>query len=112
MIPVANVSECYANVREFYVYMVSRHTVHLQVLERSLLLLKLIVSMLALYIKAIEEVLLYLRALVSCNLGKVKKLCFNFHDIYSEWSKWSTYIYLYSYSQRSTSFVHVENVLR
>ena len=63
MIPVANVSEFYANVREFYVYMVSRHTVisvHLQVLERSLLLLKLIVNMLALYIKAIEE-----RALVT-----------------------------------------------
>ena len=71
MIPVANVSECYANVREFYVYMVSRHTFHLQVLERSLLLLKLIVSMLALYIKAIEEVLLYLRALVTW--GKLKK---------------------------------------
>ena len=71
MIPVANVSEFYAKVREFYVYMVSRHTVHLQVLERSLLLLKLIVSMLALYIKAIEEVLLYLRALVTW--GKLKK---------------------------------------
>ena len=65
MIPVANVREFYANVREFYVNMVSRHTVHLQVLERSLLLLKLIVNMLALYIKAIEEVLLYLRALVT-----------------------------------------------
>ena len=51
--------------------MVSRHTVHLQVLERSLLLLKLIVNMLALYIKAIEEVLLYLRALVTW--GKFKK---------------------------------------
>ena len=74
MIPVANVSECYANVRELYVYMVSRHTFHLQVLERSLLLLKLIVSMLALYIKAIEEVLLYLRALVTW--GKLKKINF------------------------------------
>ena len=72
MIPVANVNEFYANVREFYVYMVSRHTVHLQVLERSLLLLKLIVNMLALYIKAIEEVLLYLRALVTW--GKLKKI--------------------------------------
>ena len=41
MIPVTNVREFYANVREFYV---SRHTVHLQVLERSLLLLKLIVN--------------------------------------------------------------------
>ena len=51
--------------------MVSRHTVHLQVLEKSLLLLKLIVTMLALYIKAIEEVLLYLRALVTW--GKFKK---------------------------------------
>ena len=51
MIPVANVREFYANVREFYVYMVSGHTVHLQVLEMSLLLLKLIVNMLALYIK-------------------------------------------------------------
>ena len=71
MIPVANVREFYANVREFYVYMVSRHTVHLQVLERFLLLLKLIVNMLALYIKAIEEVLLYLRALVTW--GKLKK---------------------------------------
>ena len=71
MIPVANVREFYAKVREFYVYMVSRHTVHLQVLERSLLLLKLIVNMLALYIKAIEEVLLYLRALVTW--GKLKK---------------------------------------
>ena len=58
MIPVAN-------VREFYVNIVSRHTVHLQVLERSLLLLKLIVNMLALYIKAIEEIMLYLRALVT-----------------------------------------------
>ena len=89
--------------------MVSRHTVHLQVLERSLLLLNLIVNMLALYIKAIEEVLLYLRALVTW--GKFKKKCFNFqsHDTYSEWSK---YIYLYSYNQRSTSFVHVEAVLR
>ena len=64
MIPVANVREC-------YVYMVSRHTVHLQVLERSLLLLKLIVNMLALYINAIEVVLLYLRALVTW--GKFKK---------------------------------------
>ena len=45
--------------------MVSKHTVHLQVLERSLLLLKLIVNMLALYIKVIEEILLYLRALVT-----------------------------------------------
>ena len=80
MIPVANVREC-------YVYMVSRHTVHLQVLERSLLLLKLIVNMLALYINAIEEVLLYLRALVTW--GKFKKKCFNCqsHDTYSEWSK-------------------------
>ena len=71
MIPVANVSEFYTKVREFYVYMVSRHTVHLQVLERSLLLLKLIINMLALYIKAIEEVLLYLRALVT--RGNFKK---------------------------------------
>ena len=71
MIPVTNVRDFYANVREFYVYMVSRHTVHLQVLERSVLLLKLIVNMLALYIRAIEEVLLYLRAHV--NLGKVIK---------------------------------------
>ena len=70
MIPVANVSEFYAKVREFYVYMVSRHTVHLQVLERSLLLLKLIVNMLALYINAIEVVLLYLRPLVTW--GKLK----------------------------------------
>ena len=106
MIPVANVREFYANVREFYVYMVSRHTVHLQMLERYLVLLKLIVNMLALYTKAIEEVLLYLKA-----LGKVKKTYFNFqsHDTYSEWSK---YIYLYSYNQRSTSYVHVEDVLR
>ena len=74
---VANVSEFYANVRDLYVYMVSRHTVHhLQVLERSLLLLKLIVNMLALYIKGIGEVLLYLRALVTW--GKFKKKCFNF----------------------------------
>ena len=51
--------------------MVSRHTVQLQVLERSLLLLKLIVNMLAWYIKAIEEVLLYLRALVTW--GKLKQ---------------------------------------
>ena len=72
MIPVANVSEFYANIREFYVYMVSRHTVHLQVLERSLLLLKLIVIMLALYIKAIEEVLLYLRAHVTWGKLKIK----------------------------------------
>ena len=86
------------NVRDFYVYMVSRHTVHLKVLERSLLLLKLIVNMLALYIKVIEEVLLYLRA--------------QSHDTYSEWSKWSNYIYLYSYNQKSTSFAHVEDVLR
>ena len=42
MIPVTNVRDIYANVREFYV---SRHTVHLQLLERSLLLLKLIVNM-------------------------------------------------------------------
>ena len=41
-------------------------------LERSLLLLQLIVNMLALYIKAIEEVLLYLRALVTW--GKLKKV--------------------------------------
>ena len=80
MIPVANVRYFYANVRyfyanvrEFYVYMVSRHTAHLQVLERSLLLLKLIVNMLALYITAIEDVLLYLRALVTW--GKLKKKC-------------------------------------
>ena len=39
--------------------------VHLQVLERSLFLLKLIVNMLALYIKAIEVAMLYLRALVT-----------------------------------------------
>ena len=52
-----NVRDIYANVCEFYVYMVNRHTVHLQVLESSLLLLKLIVNMLALYIKGIEEVL-------------------------------------------------------
>ena len=105
MIPVTNVREC-------YVYMVSRHTVHLQVLERSLLLLKLIVNMFALYINAIEVVLLYLRALVTW--GKFKKKCFNCqsHDTYSEWSKWSKYIYLYSYNQRSTSFVHLEDVLR
>ena len=57
MIPVTNVRDFYANVREFYVYMVNRHAVHLQVLESSLLLLKLIVNMLALYIKGIEEVL-------------------------------------------------------
>ena len=57
MIPVTNVRDIYANVREFFVDMVSRHTVHLQVLESSLLLLKLIVNMLALYIKGIEEVL-------------------------------------------------------
>ena len=44
MIPVTNVRDFYANVREFYVYMVSRHTGHLQVLERSLLLLKIIVN--------------------------------------------------------------------
>ena len=44
-------------VRECYVYMVSRHTVHLQVLESALLLLKLIVNMLALYNTGIEEVL-------------------------------------------------------
>ena len=50
MIPVTN-------VRDFYVYMVNRHTVHLPMLESSLLLLKLIVNMLALYIKGIEEVL-------------------------------------------------------
>ena len=72
MIPVPNISEFYANVREFYVYMVSRHTVHLQMLERSLLLLKLIVNMLAFYIKAIEEVVLYLRTLVTW--GKYKKM--------------------------------------
>ena len=54
--------------------MVSRHTVHLQVLERSLLLLKLIVNMLALYIKAIEEVLLYLSAPVTW--GKLKTFVF------------------------------------
>ena len=57
MIPVTNVRDFYANVREFYVYMVSRHTVHLQVLASSLLLLKLIVNVLALYIKGIEEVM-------------------------------------------------------
>ena len=57
MIPVTNVRDFYANVRDFYVYMVNRHTVHLQVLESSVLLLKLIVNMLALYIKGIEEVL-------------------------------------------------------
>ena len=57
MIPVTNVRYVYVNVRECYVYVVSRHTVHLQVLERSLLQLKLIVNMLALYIKCIEEVL-------------------------------------------------------
>ena len=51
--------------------MVSRHTVHLQVLERSLVLLKLIVNMSALYIKAIEVVMLYLRALVTW--GKLKQ---------------------------------------
>ena len=67
MIPVTN-------VREFYVYMVSRHSVHLQVLDRFLLLLKLIVNMLALYIKAIEEVLLYLRALVTWVKFKKKVL--------------------------------------
>ena len=111
MIPVANVSAFYAKVREFYVYMVSRHTVHLQVLERSLLLLKPIVNMLALYIKAIEEVLLYLRALVTW--GKLKKNVLIFKVMtHSEWSKWAKYIYLYSYNQRSTSFVHVEDVLR
>ena len=49
MIPVTN-------VRDFYVYMVNRHTVHLPMLESSLLLLKLIVNMLALYIKGIEVV--------------------------------------------------------
>ena len=76
MIPVANVSEFYAKVREFYVYMVSRHTVHLQVLERSLLLLELIVNMLALYIKAIEEVLLYLKALVTWGRLKTNVLIF------------------------------------
>ena len=42
--------------------------------RKSLLLLKLIVNMLALYIKAIEEVLLYLRALVTW--GKFKKKMF------------------------------------
>ena len=57
MIPVTNVRDFYANVRECYVYMVNRHTVHLQVLESSLLLLKLIVNLLALYINGIEEVL-------------------------------------------------------
>ena len=57
MIPVTNVRDFYAKVRELYVYMVNRYTVHLQVLESSLLLLKLIVNMLALYIKGIEEVL-------------------------------------------------------
>ena len=81
MIPVANVREFYVlKLKHFFqtfpqvtralkYNMVSRHTVHRQVLERSLLLLKLIVNMLALYIKAIEEVLLYLRALVTW--GKV-----------------------------------------
>ena len=68
MIPVTNVRDFYANVREFY----GRHTVHLQVLESSLLLLTLIVNMLALYIKGIEEVMLYLRALVTW--GKLKKM--------------------------------------
>ena len=57
MIQVTNVRDFYANVRVFYVYMVSRHTVHQQVLESSLLLLKLIVNMLALYNKGIEEVM-------------------------------------------------------
>ena len=57
MIPVTNVCDFDANVRECYVYMVNRHTVHLQMLESSLLLLKLIVNMLALYIKGIEEVM-------------------------------------------------------
>ena len=91
--------------------MVSRHTAHLQVLESSLLLLKLIVNMLTLYIKAVEEVLWYLGAIVTW--GKLKKkIYFQSHDTYSEWSKWSKYIYLYSYSQRSTSFVHVEDALR
>ena len=65
MIPVSNVREFYANVREFYVYMVSRHTVQLQV--------KLILDMLALYSKAIEEVLLYLRALVTWGKLKTKQ---------------------------------------
>ena len=59
-----------------YIYMVSRHTVHLQVLERSLLLLKLIVNILALYIKAIEEVMLYLRALVTWGKLKTNVLIF------------------------------------
>ena len=85
MIPVANIRDFYANVREFYVSMVSRHTGHLQVLERSLLLLKLIVNMLALYIKAIEEVLLYLRALVTWGKLKTNVLIFS-HVTYSEWS--------------------------
>ena len=57
MIPVTNVRDFDANVRECYVYMVNRHTLHLQMLESSLLLLKLIVNMLALYIKGIEEVM-------------------------------------------------------
>ena len=56
--------------------MVSRHTVHLQVLERSLLLLKLTVNMLALCIKALEEVLLYLRALVTWGNLKINVLIF------------------------------------
>ena len=74
MIPVTNVRDFYANVREVYVYIVSRHNVHLQVLESSLLLLKLIVNMLALYIKGTEEVLCYICINETThNLGKVKK---------------------------------------
>ena len=66
-----------------------------------------------LYIKGIEEVLWYICiSETTHNLGKVEKksvFIFQNHKTYSEWLK---YILVYSCKHRSTSFVHVEDVLR
>ena len=76
MIPVTNIRDFYANVHEFYLNILIRR---LKLAEWSFSLLRLIVNMLALYIKGIEEVLWYICiSETTHNLGKVKQKCFYF----------------------------------
>ena len=76
MIPVTYVRDFYVNVREFYLNILRRW---LKLAEWLFLLLRLIVNMLALYIKGIEEVLWYICiSETTHNLGKVNKKCFYF----------------------------------
>ena len=93
MIPVTNVRDFYANVREFYLNILRRW---LKLAEWSFSLLRLIVNMLALYIKGIEEVLWYICiSETTHNLGKVKQIVFLFFKIIKHTvNGWNIYLYI------------------